>query len=201
MKTKEKLLAILFIFIAIVSCDKDPNVDKIPPSFNDYFPLQIGNTWEYKNHIRKVGVRSTINNKEYTLITSEIFRADTLYDTREDFYRVKNGKVYKLYTDQSDEYLFADFTLSEGETWNYTKQNMNGDQWNVTVQEAIDFSFGNIVLQNCKPFCHDVPGWADEEQVFVFAPGIGEINNNSPAWGMGDTIQKAKINGIEYEFN
>ena len=200
MKTKETLLAILFIFVTIVSCDKDSNSDKIPTCFNDYFPLHIGDTWEYKNYICKASLSSTINNKEYTLITSEIFRADTLYDTREDFYRVVNGKVYKLYTNQSDEFLFADFTLAEGESWKYTGENMNGDQWNVTVQEKIDFDFGNTVLHNCRPFYYDVPGWADEEQVYVFAPGIGIISIYSPAWGAGDTIQKAKINGITYQF-
>jgi hypothetical protein len=199
MKTKETLLAILFIFALLVSCDNDDTY-QFPNASNDYFPLHIGDTWEYKNHIRKVSVATTINNKEYVLITSDIFRADTLYDSREEFYRKENGKVYKLYTDQSDEFLFVDFTLAEGETWKYKMQNMGDDQWNVTVQPKICFDFGQLVLDNCKPFYYDVPGWADEEQVYVFAPGIGEINNYSPAWGGSDTIQKAQINGITYQF-
>lgn len=199
MKTKETLLAILFIFALLVSCDSD-DTHHFPNASNDYFPLHIGDKWEYKNHIRKVSIATTINSKEYLLMLSEIYQADTLYDSREDFYRKENGKVYKLYTDQSDEFLFVDFSLAEGESWTYDMQMNDDDQWNVTAQSEICFDFGQLVLEHCKPFYHDVPGWADEEQVYVFAPGIGEISNYSPAWGAGDTIQKAKINGIEYVF-
>lgn len=199
MKTKEILVAILFIFTLFTSCDSDEPY-QFPNASNNYFPMHIGDSWEYPNHIRKVSAEVTINNKQYMLMVNEIYQADILYDSREDFYRVENGKVYKLYTDQSDEYLFVDFTLAEGESWKYTGENISNDQWNVTVQEEISFDFGNTVLQKCKPFYYDIPGWADEEQVFVFAAGIGEINNYSPAWGSSDTIQKATINGITYQF-
>jgi|GEM_PF-3027216 len=199
---KAKILApFLFVLIAMfTACDDDTNIPVIEST--DYFPVHIGDTWEYKNHIRKVSGSEMINNKEYRVITHETYRADTLYYTYKTYFRTTgNNKVYQLNSDQSGEYLFADFNLNADDSWTYTNNSIGrDDEWTVTVLPEITFKFDDTELENCKRFFYNAMLIVDEEHTIVFAAGIGEINSFSNAWGLGDTIQSATINGVTYRF-
>lgn len=200
MKTKNLILLIATIASLLSSCDNDKYSDftTVP---NDYFPLQIGDNWEYDTHIRKVTGTEEVNNIEYKIVVDEFYRADTLSYSHNNYYRLgNNDKVYQLYNDKSDEFLFLDFSRKEGDSWKYDTSEDDDQKWNVEVFPEIDFSINNHIIENCKKFFYDVPGWADEEHYITFAPGIGEISGYSPAWGTGHTIQKATINGITYQF-
>jgi hypothetical protein len=199
MKIKESLLSIILLFGLIVSCDTDTKY--LPELGDDYFPLGVGDIWEYENQTRKVIGTESINGKEYKRVEVKYYRADTIYSTHEMYYRKKNGiKIYKVNHEKTGEFLFADFSREDGESWTYPANIGDDDNWNVTVRTDIDFDFGDLVLKNCKSFYYDVPNWADEEHVIIFAPGIGEISNVSLGWGLGDTLRKATINGIQYQF-
>jgi hypothetical protein len=200
MKTKKFLSMLIIILVWLPSCDND--CDCITPSQSeDYFPLNIGDTWHYRNSIHKISSSEIINNKEYKVKLIENYHADTLYNTSKEYYRVKNGKVYQLYSDQSDEFLYVDFNRSENESWKYKSEHMNGDYWHVTALAEREFDFSNgTKLNNCKPFSYDVPEWVDEEHLTIFAPGIGKIYSASLAWGIRDTLQKAQINGVIHLF-
>lgn len=195
-----RLFAILLFLGVFTSCDTETCND-LPESSIDYFPLTIGDKWEYRDHTREVTGIETINGIEYKLVEIKTYRADTLYSTHQTYFRLESGgKVYKVNNNKTGEFLFVNFSLTEGESWEYDSHLGNGDKWNVLVRPEVTFDFGNQKLDNCKPFFYDVPGWADEEQVYIFAKGIGEINNYSPAWGGSDTLQQAVINSIEFNF-
>lgn len=200
MKTKELLSLVFLIFALLTGCDDDKTFSYTNYS-NDYFPLNIGDSWVYGELTQKVSTTQNINNKEYMVVLSEIYRADTLFYSREDFYRRVNHKIYKLYEDQSDEFLCLDFSLPENESWSYKTEDNPDQEWKVTVLPNISFQFKNgLEIDDCKRFFFDVEQWADEEYRLTFAPGIGRISTFSTAWGLGDTIQKATINGVEYHF-
>lgn len=200
MKVKYIIPLLLILMIATIACENDDSgIPEIEST--DYFPLNIGDTWEYEDHIRKVTASEIINGKEYRIITHETYRADTLYYTYDTYFRTTDeGRVYKLNSNQSDEYLFADFDRNEDDTWTYIDKSNHDSEWIVTVLSEITFEFANVNLENCKRFFYNAPAWADEEHTLVFSPGIGEIHSFSDAWGIGQTVQSATINGIEYQF-
>lgn len=200
MKAKRLVPFVLALIALFTACDDDASIPVIEST--DYFPLHIGDTWEYKDHIRKVCGSEIINKKEYRVITHEIYRADTLYYTYNTYFRTtRDNKVYQLNSDQSGEYLFADFNLSADESWTYIN-NSNGrdDEWTVTVLPEITFEFDDTELENCKRLFYNALLIVDEEHTIVFAAGIGEINSFSNAWGVSDTIQRATIDGVTYGF-
>ena len=200
MKIKESLLSIILLFGLLVSCDTDTKYC-LPESGDDYFPLGVGDIWEYENQTREVIGTESINGREYKRVEVKYYRADTVYSTHELYYRKKNVyKVYQVNNDKSDEFLFADFSRKDGESWTYDIQMRDEDKWNVTVRTDIDFDFGDLVLNNCKSFYYDVPNWVDEEHAITFAPGIGEISSVLLGCGLGDTLRKATINSVQYQF-
>jgi hypothetical protein len=200
MKTKEFFTVLVLIIALLTACDNDCDCI-IPSQTEDYFPLNIGDTWQYRNSIQKVSSSEIINNKEYKVKLIENYHADTLYNTSKEYYRVKNGKVYRLYNDQSDEFLYVDFTRSENESWKYKNEGSKDDYWKVVPSANFEFEFPNgTKLDDCRSFYYDMEGWVDDEHQVTFAPGIGEINSSSLAWGIGDTLQKAQINGVNYQF-
>ncbi|NJO68123.1 MAG: hypothetical protein HC830_01570 [Bacteroidetes bacterium] len=48
-------------------------------------------------------------------------------------------------------------------------------------------------------FDYDLIQAVDDEHTIILAPGIGRIVSQSYAWGIGDTLRNAIINGIEYK--
>lgn len=201
MKAKRHVPYLIVLIALFTACDSDDTSFPIIES-TDYFPIHIGDTWEYKDHIRKVTGAEMINNKEYREITHETYRADTLYYTYKTYFRTTgNNKVYKLNSDQSGEYLFADFNLNADDSWTYINNSIGReDEWTVTSLPEITFEFDDTELENCKRFFYNAMLIVDEEHTIVFAAGIGEINNFSNAWGLGDTIESATINGVTYRF-
>lgn len=200
MKTIAFLSVLIIILALLPACDNDCD-GIIPNQSEDYFPLNIGDTWHYRNHIRKVDTSEIVNNKEYKVMVFDTYRADTIYHTSKKYFRVKNGKVYQLYSDLKDEFLILYFNLPANQSWKYRSEHMNGDYWHVTALEEHEFEFSNgTKLNNCKSFVYDVREWVDEEHQTTFAPGIGEIYSASLAWGIRDTLQKAQINGVVHEF-
>ena len=199
MKTKEIIVAFLLILALFTSCDKDDSY-QLPETSNTYFPLKIGDRWEYPNQIKKVSSEVEINNKKYMLIVNEIYKADVLHSSSESFYRKENQKVYKLYADKSNEFLFLDFAKREGESWKYKTANDDNEKWNVEVLSETNFTINKHIIENCKQFFYDVPNYFDEEHSITYAPGIGEISKHSSVWGFDETIKKAVINGNEFVF-
>ncbi len=201
MKTKEIIVAFLLISALFTSCDKDDSdSDPLPATTSIYFPLEIGDRWEYPNRIRKVNSEVEVNNKKYMQVVDEFYEDDVLLYEKESFYRKNNQKVYKLYADKLNEFLFLDFSKREGESWKYKTANDDNEKWNVEVLSETNFTINKHIIENCKQFFYDVPNYFDEEHSITYAPGIGEISKHSSVWGFDETIKKAVINGNEFVF-
>jgi hypothetical protein len=98
---------------------------KLNPGLYDWYPLQIGNTWWYKNTYwdgtyymqglskETVEAEVIINGKTY----KKILQADSSY-TNEFFIRIdsSSGVIYKKDNLNSDEYVLYDLTADVGES-------------------------------------------------------------------------------------
>jgi hypothetical protein len=59
---------------------------------------------------------------------------------------------------------------------------------------------GNREVERCKDYSFNVHQWADEEYTYTLAPGIGFLREFSDAWGAGQELKSARINGQLIEF-
>lgn len=104
----------------------DPNFPDDPsdPSSGDYFPMAVGNIWNYTNiptDPAKIISTQTINGKVYYRMTGAIINAQDLTDDAEDFVRKENGNYYARVNypslNQSIEMILLKDYLNEGQGW------------------------------------------------------------------------------------
>ncbi|HUH52167.1 MAG TPA: DUF6252 family protein [Flavobacterium sp.] len=104
----------------------DPNFPDDPsdPSSGDYFPMAVGNIWNYTNiptDPAKIISTQTINGKIYYRMTGAIINAQDLTDDAQDFVRKENGNYYARVNypslNQSIEMILLKDYLNEGQGW------------------------------------------------------------------------------------
>lgn len=107
----------------------DPNDPIFPgdpsdPSSGDYFPMAVGNIWNYTNVTTdpsKIISTQTINGKVYYRMTGAIINAQDLTDDAQDFVRKENGNYYARVNypslNQSIEMILLKDYLNEGQGW------------------------------------------------------------------------------------
>lgn len=107
----------------------DPNDPVFPddpsePSSGDYFPMAVGNIWNYTNITTgpsKIISTQTINGKIYYRMTGAIINAQDLADDAQDFVRKENGNYYARVNypsfNQSVEMILLKDYLNEGQGW------------------------------------------------------------------------------------
>jgi hypothetical protein len=190
MKTFLKIsIWFLALMSAITSCKKE---NPAPYPESDYFPLSIGNKWNYKYNSQEVTKLKTINNKEYYEILITQYQADTVYSNSYIYYRkTTDNKVYQLYGDLKTESLAYDFRVPLHNSWSDL-------EWTVTyVNDIKKVTINNHVIGNCKQFDYDIVTAMDDEHTVILAPGLGRLIGYSYAWGLGDTLKSAVINGMD----
>lgn len=174
---------------------------------NNFFPLQIGNYWEFHapvqnpqgdNTILKMEITTTkeFGGEEYYLMVRKTEGSygsyvDTLYYMMND-----NGYVYQR--------------LKTGELTNpYRLGAMHGSRWRSSLSATSDdisvmyiknpVVIHSSLVENCREFKYDVEDIIDEEHWTTLAPGIGIVTMHS-AWGFKKDLKKAIVNGVEYNF-
>jgi hypothetical protein len=182
----KKLIFSAVLAFSLFSCKKDDtNVDT---GTNDYFPLEVGNKWEfeYDEFIEVIGT-TTISGKTYYALKGN-------YDTT--YYRIGSNKVYFVNRKVSDsEKNIFDLNASKGQTWNYGEYKVK------MVSKTDTVLINNRKITGCYNFFFDIPEAIDEEHSIWLAPGYGFIQQQCgfcihPL----RKLQKAKINGEVLEF-
>jgi len=140
----------------------------------NYFPMEVGNKWEYGNTF-SMSIYSTTKCGEYLYYiygNNSLNYADTL--------RMDNsGRIWE-YIDGKD-YLKFDFSAKHGSKYEYNPYS-NSETVTVTKNITVETEAGRF--GNCISFYFDVPSSMDEESLYIFARGVGIINFGSPHWGM-----------------
>ncbi len=198
---KLAVLTITLMLIVIASCEREnifytENPDKLS---NDYLPLITGNVWNYSNSRMTVKDIVTINNKEYYEVVNESIVADTVFFTYKEYYRkTSDGKVFMISSDKKREILKYDFAAPAKSSWTYPEDD-NNHFWKVTkISNNMKVVINNRQISNCMKFDYDLIQAVDDEHTIILAPGIGRLISQSYAWGIGDTLKSAIINGVEY---
>lgn len=196
MKNIAGAVAGLFIVLMmIVGCHKEQ-----PAVYTgNYFPLNIGDSWNFKGRKEEVKGLKTINNKVYVEVRSDSYRADTVFYSYKNYYRTTpEGEVYQYNAEANIEFLLFNFTVPVNHSWTSPSGNENWQITNATETKVVNI--GHTKLTNCREFDYDIPEAVDDEHGILLAPGIGKIINFSFAWGLADTLRSAHINGVDYCF-
>ena len=114
---------------------------------------------------------------------------------RQYFRKTADGKVYRKSEKSSEAVLLFDLKIGFNQSWKYT----DGDeQWTVSTGAYFaTIKIEDISIANCRSYYYDIPEAVDDEHLKILAPGLGLLSSNSIAWGLGDTLQHAVINGLE----
>jgi len=191
----------------------------------DYFPMQVGNWWEYdvRNQRRDLGTfkvsvvdTTSLNGRSYFLLTGyrwlgTVFlpgniSADTL------FVRKEGAKVFFRYFDGQD-ILFYDFGAREDERWHipagWTAEDASRCSWcgffvSVNWDPELDRKLTPPRGHLFFGFGHDETLGPDMDWVEEFALGIGPVG--SIFWSAEDgprvvTVRRAFINNQELDFD
>ena len=197
------LLCGVLVMMAACECNDEPW-----PETSDYLPLSIGNYWNFKatglsgddlvEH-REVVDYVTLNNMQYYLLVSTHLSPVWSGSHKDStYYRIDdNGFVYvyrKGFDFEENRYRLDG---KDGDSWSYDYV----DQYvaDMTLAE-VSKKIGNIDVEHCKDFSFNVVQWADEEYTYTLAPGVGFLREFSDAWGGGQELKSARINGHEIEF-
>ena len=196
---RKTLLPFLFISIIILSCGEHDPIRS--PGEHEYFPLKVGNYWQYQcsdpalggTFENEITGTTTINNQEYYVMITKSPKSvtDTTYYRMDD-----RGYVFefrKSYTQEMNKYRL---NARKNDSWEYTfgttlpngKMTFNGSQ-NVTLTTT--------TIDNCKAFSFDVKQWVDEESHHILAAGIGLVVTS------GDIqfeLKHAVVNEQEFNF-
>ena len=197
MRVIVKLSIHFFVLLLIISsCTKE---HPAPAYVSDYFPLNIGDTWNYQSQKLEIKSLKTINSKAYYEVLISQYNAGVLFGTNYAYYRKTTyGKVYKLNNDLNSESLLYDFTVPVNHSWTYKEGDMEWQVTNSTESKVVNIN--HSIIANCRQFDFDIVKAVDDEHAVILAPGIGKIISFSYAWGMNDTLKSAVINGVDYSF-
>ena len=185
----KKILVISLILTAMISCEKDETL-KINSSEN-YFPLQIGNQWNFE----VAGKDSIIGKTNINGIEYFEFVNDNGIST---FYRKENDLVYVKYTKEDEERLMFDLTANIDETWECAPGYVTLVNRNVTL------TIGDRQIENCLQFDFRNEDLMDYDSETWLAPGIGFIQQTcQECYDSGYEklqLKSAKINNQVVEF-
>ena len=197
------ILTFCVILLAASSCDDD----RVSMSANRYLPLGVGNYWEFVTlnalpndnmvieHREVVGMETIDKVQYFTVVStwppSSSVPSDTVY------YRIEaNGYVYKRRKGDGGEIQEFRLNADDGDSWSFIYYDYN----TIVSCEKIDIDLGSESVRNCKSYYRDVEQMADEEFTYVLAPRIGFAVEYSNAWGGGQRLKRAKVNGTTYSF-
>jgi hypothetical protein len=197
------LISSALIILWACDCHEDPQ----PELTNEYLPLAVGNSWDFNavgqpellvEH-REVEDYVTLNGKQYYAVVSthlsEVWsghRRDTSY------YRIdEDGFVFVYRKSIGIEENRYRLQGKHGDTWSYGY--VDNFTANITLSELTK-KVRDVEVDHCKDYSFDIQAWADEEYTYTLAPGVGFLREFSDAWGGGQELKAAKINGRRIEF-
>ncbi len=157
----KKLLVISLVITAMLSCEKDDNhrmnVDR------DYFPLQIGNQWNFELAGKDSIIDITkINGVEYFEFVNDFGTTS--------YYRKQDDRIYvKSLSKENMEEMKFDLAANIDETWKY------GPGYVTLISRNATISIGDVLIDSCLQFNFLNNDLIDYGSTIWLAPGIGII--------------------------
>ncbi|MBN2616619.1 MAG: hypothetical protein JXR71_13080 [Bacteroidales bacterium] len=157
----KKLLVISLVIMTLISCEKDDNqrinLDK------DYFPLQIGNQWNFELAGKDSIIEITkINGIDYYEFVND-------YGTT-SYYRKQDNRIYfKSSSAESKEEMKFNLAANIGEKWAF------GVGYVTLVSRNATITIGDTQVDSCLQFNFHNKDLIDYGSSIWLAPGIGFI--------------------------
>ena len=197
---------VIALMIAILAGCEDNNIRHEKPATENYLPLKVGNYWNFQTisaqgqgsiqiH-REVTSIVTINNHEYYLLINTSTNNNYVDSS---YYRIDPSGFVYIYRKSNPNFEDNRFRLNgnDHDTWSYPVERNDQAQITLTVESI---TLGNIEITRCKSYYYNVIQWADEEYTITLAPGIGFVKEYSNAWGLGQELKSAKVDGQVFNF-
>ncbi len=179
------------VVLSMFSCQKEDN-QRIELD-NDYFPLAVGNQWNFELAGKDLIVEQTeINGIEYFKFVND-------YGTT-SYYRKQNDRIYvKNSSKDSEEEMIFDLAANIDKTWEY------GSGYVTLVSRNASITIGETQIDSCLQYSFYNKNLIDYGSTMWLAPGIGLIQRTcQECFGSGfETLQleTAIINNQLIEFN
>lgn len=154
-----------------------------------FFPLAVGNTWQYK----ALG-DGPENRSETWIVTRQVmieglpyFEIEKSYSRSDivnrDFYRAVGDQLLMIPDGSDTIQLLADFSLKESEMF-------------ISVTDHFVLkAFVSDWQKNKRTITYDSPEVVDEEQEISFTRGVGITSYRSLAWGVGGSLVSYDLKG------
>lgn len=199
---------LLIILAAVIFCgcenDNDPQATEPDPS---YFPLKVGNYWEYVPVLQNPDLLSievqipstaTIGDYEYYLMVTKYNYTGFTQVGDSSYYRVDSkGYVFERTTHGSEEANRFRLAAADGETWTIYTPPLK--DYVATTTDISTLNLNDIEIENCKSYYFDFPPMIDDEHTLILAPGLGIVKKLFSG-GFDSTLRRATINGAKYNF-
>ena len=207
MRTMNFFYLLVTILITSNSCkkDNDERLLKLPVGQNIY-PLEVGNYWEYGNTRDQVDSIVNSNGFDYFMVVTfplNIEKSNGRYFVDTAYYRNEGNKTLYKHRLIDEDILLFDFSMAKGDEilipYNFEPE--RNDSEKIFLSEKYDtVRLNTTIVDSCYRFYYDVIQWVDEEHTIWVRPYLGIVKSKSNAWGIGDWLTKANINGSVKEF-
>lgn len=192
-----------FLFLSIFLVAPSP---LLPGQTNDYFPLQVGNTWVFDLYEWPdvLVLQDTISIIDSLTIDSKTWflfnRYFTIHELEDSVYlRAEEDKVYRYQAGREE--LWFDFTANEGDSWQISTRI---SAWDTLVPVTVKLqkkkythSVNNRTFENCFNFSFDFA--VDNKWYYTIAPGAGCIDLSIAGTLLRRfSFRNGVINGIVY---
>jgi len=153
----------------------------------NYFPIQVGNTWYYDHpdsitnpwDILTISDTVIIKNDKYYIWSrgSEANVTDTIFsDNCFNIYRYIDGETY----------LWFDFSQDSGSVYTYWAPDVSFGpdhyEYDVHVTKNMIVETPADTFIQCAGLFFDIPQVIDEEHMYIFAPDVGLVLEQSNGW-------------------
>jgi hypothetical protein len=203
---------VFIVVVAIAFCCSDEEGDKVIVYDESYFPLHVGDRWEYSHadpqfshlsHVTKeVTGSARFSDQEYYVVkgTYSYELGQGTPNIELYYFRLgENGFIYSYNENTGIESNPYRLGAAEGDHWNVPVPSPHFKERAVYVTNVGTYQSGETIIEDCKTFIEDTQLWADDDHMSVLAPGIGIVHEGSSG-GYYVTIRRAVINGTEYHF-
>lgn len=185
----KKLITLCLIFFALASCQKDNSVKITLKS--DYFPLKVGNYWNFELAGKYLVKESTlVNETDYFEIIND--------DGISEFYSILNNKIYVRDPYTNKEEMKFDLIAETNKSWTYGKGSVKLANRNASLK------IGDVQVDNCLEFIFYNNNLTDYGYTIWLAPEIGFIQQScTECFGTSSVVIKlldANINNQEIKF-
>ena len=166
----------LFLLLLIIIIDQPKGICSTNV-FENYFPIVIGNRWEYNLYDRIFQDAITLNDTTYypwiEIDGEKITNIDTVCFREDKLFLYKNGQ----------EQIWFDFTKENGETYIFPDSSHTLPiNYVVTVTKDVTITTPAGEFTHCIEFFFDDPVPIDEEATYTFAPDVGLVRVLYDGW-------------------